>query len=361
MALWPAILCAILLGVVFLASVFVIVAFEGQGLERERIWQARSGHYNARWLLIYRAFWLVYFFGVDCYDVSWHGASAFLWYTQWNFSLVIIFFLCGTLVSSLELWRSRAGKQHNEVREMQIPGAEGDVELARRGEDEEDIWASDEEEDRRPLGQPNGRKVPNGVGAKGGAVPRRRPEDDAGVLEYAVQILFQTCSSSVLLVDTVLWLVLFPVSVEEGRTSEILNFVSYNEHIINAVAMAGEFWLNSMAFPVFRMSYVVIWACLYVLLEWLAHPWGSKWTYFFLEYRQPTSILWYAGLLLLHCIFFGVCYWLSQLKQRSLDRADSKDWLPIDQNLYRKNVVVEREHLVAGNVGPASTPFERVY
>lgn len=39
---------------------------------------------------------------------------------------------CGTLVSGLELWRSRAGKQYNEVREMQIPGSEGEVELARR-------------------------------------------------------------------------------------------------------------------------------------------------------------------------------------------------------------------------------------
>jgi hypothetical protein len=33
-------------------------------------------------------------------------------------------------------------------------------------------------------------------------------------------------------------------------------------------------WLQT--FPLFRMGYVVIWACLYVLLEWLAHPWGSK-------------------------------------------------------------------------------------
>jgi hypothetical protein len=362
MAVWPGVLCAILLGVVFIASVLVIVLFEGEGLEREQVWQARNGRYHSRWLLIYRAFWLVYFFAVDCYDVSWHGPSAYLWYTQWNFSLVITFFLCGTIVSALELWRSRAGQQHAEPREMQIPGTEGDVELAQRVHDE-DIWASDEEVDSPPR-RPDEAKVLKGAAVKSGIGARKRMKDEAGMLEYVVQILFQMCSSCVLLVDSVLWLVLFPVSVEQGRTREILNFVSYNEHILNAVAMAGEFWLNSMTFPLFRMGYVVIWACLYVLLEWLAHPWGSKWTYFFLEYRQATSILWYAGLLILHCAFFGLCYGLSRLKHRRLGNSGggTKDWLPIDQSAYRKSVVVEdREHLMPGQARPADAPFARVY
>lgn len=56
-----------------------------------------------------------------------------------------------------------------------------------------DIWASDEEVDSPPR-RPDEAKVLKGAAVKSGIGARKRMKDEAGKLEYVVQILFQVRS-----------------------------------------------------------------------------------------------------------------------------------------------------------------------
>jgi hypothetical protein len=58
---------------------------------------------------------------------------------------------------------------------------------------DEDIWASDEEVDSPPR-RPDEAKVLKGAAVKSGIGARKRMKDEAGKLEYVVQILFQVRS-----------------------------------------------------------------------------------------------------------------------------------------------------------------------
>eukprot|EP00850_Spirogloea_muscicola_P003550 SM000014S00338 [mRNA] locus=s14:742159:744047:- [translate_table: standard] len=146
----------------------------------------------------------------------------------------------------------------------------------------------------------------------------------ADPLGYALQILFQLCCAMALLVDLVLWLILFPEAIAAHRTAQILNFISYNMHGLNAVSMAGEFCLNSMRFPWFRFSYMVLWSVGFVLFSWYRHIYNHWWPYPFLDYADPYAPLWYVGLLAFHFVCFTVWVELSLLKLQRL--PCSLDW-----------------------------------
>ncbi|RVW41572.1 hypothetical protein CK203_068159 [Vitis vinifera] len=64
-------------------------------------------------------------------------------------------------------------------------------------------------------------------------------------------------------------------------------------HTMNAFFLLLDTSLNSLPFPWFRLSYFVLWSCIYVIFQWVIHACGfSWWPYPFLELSTQWAPLW---------------------------------------------------------------------
>ncbi|XP_020101194.1 uncharacterized protein LOC109719082 isoform X4 [Ananas comosus] len=129
-------------------------------------------------------------------------------------------------------------------------------------------------------------------------------EQKAGILENLMQITYQTSAGAVVLTDIVFWGLLVPfLSVEHFSLDLLMGCM----HSVNAVFLLLDTALNSMPFPWFRISYFVLWSCVYVAFQWVLHACGfSWWPYPFLELSTPWAPMWYLSLALIHIPCFGL-------------------------------------------------------
>ncbi|XP_048596441.1 uncharacterized protein LOC125575413 [Brassica napus] len=107
----------------------------------------------------------------------------------------------------------------------------------------------------------------------------------ASTLGYILQILFQTCAGAVLLTDGVFWFIIYPF-----LTSKEFNL---------------DFW-----FPLFRISYFVLWTGVFVILQWIVHACVS---------------FWYAAVGLMHVPCFGVFALIVKLKYMWFSKCFSEE------------------------------------
>ncbi|KAH0839306.1 hypothetical protein HID58_013341 [Brassica napus] len=128
----------------------------------------------------------------------------------------------------------------------------------------------------------------------------------ASTLGYILQILFQTCAGAVLLTDGVFWFIIYPFLTSKEFN---LDFVIHcNKAFSQAVFLLGETFLKSLVticilsllkdnnmmmvivlmtlmmislftqwFPLFRISYFVLWTGVFVILQWIVHACVSFW------------------------------------------------------------------------------------
>ncbi|GJN05490.1 hypothetical protein PR202_ga23119 [Eleusine coracana subsp. coracana] len=129
-------------------------------------------------------------------------------------------------------------------------------------------------------------------------------------LECFMQIIYQPSQVSVgavVLTDVVFWCLIIPF-MSSAHFS--LNAVMGCMHSFNLAFLLAETALNTLAFPWFRIAYFILWTCLYVIVQWIAHACGlTWWPYPFLSPALSWAPVWYLALALLHFPCYLV-YWL---------------------------------------------------
>lgn len=163
---------------------------------------------------------------------------------------------------------------------------------------------------------------------------RRRAgiEDSArtvDTLEYAVISIYHVTMTTVWIVDSVAWLVLWPM-LKAGDPDKLefwkplfFCWTAYNQHGINALQMLVELCLNQLPIAFYMMGFVGLYSCAFGLWALSVYVQKGLWIYPFLNYTQPWAPLAYVGLFVVHWAFFGVVIALNQLKIRYISGRDS--------------------------------------
>ncbi|VVA94814.1 unnamed protein product [Arabis nemorensis] len=310
---WRFFLCAIFVLTSLFLSSFLIWKYEGPRKRKKRGDDQREEHIGAvlyddetwntcvkgihpNWLLGFRVFGFVVLLGLISGNAIADGAGIFIFYTQWTFTLVTIYFGLAALVS---IYRFRSGDDgQNEV--SSVDEEQGSYRPPVNGENPNDFKSS------------NGHERNN-----------MSTRQMATTLGYIHQILFQTCAGAVLLTDGVFWFIIYPFLTSKDFS---LDFFIVIMHSVNAVFLLGETFLNSLRFPLFRIAYFVVWTGVFVLFQWIVHACVSFWwPYPFLDLSSPYAPLWYAAVGLMHVPCFGIFALIVKLKYMWLSRCFSEE------------------------------------
>lgn len=241
------------------------------------------------------AFRLVSFFVLSsllAYDVVVDGWSVFLYYTQWTFLLVTLYFGLGSLLSIYGCYQyayktgDRSDADH------------GSYIIAPTGESTCD----------HPIKSPCYSKTHGG-------------QEIAGFWGYLFQIMFQTNAGAVMITDLVFWFILYPFLAHNEYD---MSFLLIGTHSINAVFILGDTALNSLRFPWFRIAYFLLWTGIFVNAQWIIHANVSIWwPYPFLDLAFPRAPVWYLVVALLHFPCYALFALVLRLKQSLLE-----SWCP---------------------------------
>ncbi|KAL0927359.1 hypothetical protein M5K25_001523 [Dendrobium thyrsiflorum] len=245
-------------------------------------------------------FWLLGYRGLVFLIMSWlliqtvliDGAFSFFFYTQWTFTLVIIYFLIGTVISAHGCWiYSRTLITESEEANGFLKG-----DLVNSNALNLTLRADKEREDAR---LPNRRE---------GQLHEKR----AGFWGYVMQIIYQISAGAVILTDVVFWGLLLPFMSDENLR---LDLVTICMHSLNAVFLLTDTAFNRLPFPWFGMAYFILWSCIYLAFQWVLHACGlTWWPYPFMELSTPWAPLWYLAIALVHIPCFGVYYLIAKGK-----------------------------------------------
>nr|ABK26978.1 unknown [Picea sitchensis] len=252
-------------------------------------------------LLVVRFVALVVMVLLLAWDIDIWGGTIYVYYTEWTFTLVIIYFGLATLISiegCYEWYKQGSVRDQHETTDFLRMDTEQEAYAAERAgeninENTVRLQRHQEQENRKK----------------------------AGFWGYTMQILFQTCAGSVVMTDIVFWVIIVPFLSTERFS---LNLLMGSMHSVNAFFLIVDSALNSMHFPWFRGAYFMLWTALYVIFQWIIHACGfSWWPYPFLELSTAWAPLWYFALAIL-CI---PCYGLFTLLIKGKERYFPK-WFP---------------------------------
>ncbi|KAL3725234.1 hypothetical protein ACJRO7_030272 [Eucalyptus globulus] len=230
-------------------------------------------------------------------DIDDWGVSVYMYYTEWTFSLVMIYFAVGSVVSAYGCWSHY----------MPSPSANGT-----RGEFKRDL-----EESRTTASNLNREQE-----ISGSKLRCRYTEEEilerAGFWGYLMQSLYQTCAGAVVMTDVVFWCVIVPFMSTERLG---LNVVMGCMHTLNAFFLLVDTALNNLPFPWFRFAYFTLWSSIYVIFQWVIHACGySWWPYPFLILSTPWAALWYFVLAVLHIPCYSAYALIVKAKNSFLPR-----------------------------------------
>ncbi|GMY13336.1 transmembrane [Fagus crenata] len=214
-----------------------------------KAWRPCLKEVHPIWLLAFRLFAFCLLLGTLIVKVVVNGAVIFYYYTQWTFSLLTIYFGCGSLLSIY-------GCYHYHLL------SDRDLNVHHVGTDEE-----------------QGSYVPLTFGETTNISKDRRVSDPqekncvfqaAGILSYVFEVMFQMNAGAVMLTDSVYRCIIFP-------------FLTIKDYDLN------------VRVPFFRISFFVLWTGVYVIVQWIIHACVSIWwPYPFLDLSSPYAPLWYV-------------------------------------------------------------------
>ncbi|CAH8337456.1 unnamed protein product [Eruca vesicaria subsp. sativa] len=270
---------------------------EGRGVVYdEETWNTCVESIHPNWLLGFRVFGFVTLLGLISGNAIADGVGIFIFYTQWTFTLVTVYFGVAALVS---IHRFKSG-DNCEKGVRTVDEEQGSYRPPIHGENPNLLKASNVHERHN-----------------------RSTRRVASTLGYIHQILFQTCAGAVLLTDGVFWFIIYPFLTSKDFS---LDFFIVIMHSVNAVFLLGETFLNSLRFPLFRISYFVVWTGVFVLFQWIVHACVSFWwPYPFLDLSSSYAPLWYAAVGLMHVPCFGVFALIVKLKYMWLSKCFSEE------------------------------------
>ncbi|KAL5561071.1 hypothetical protein UlMin_030818 [Ulmus minor] len=271
------------------SQVFVNALPRGH-VSTSQLWTSCWKVVHPKWLLATRFISFLAMAGFLAWDVVEWGGTIFVYYTEWTFALVMVYFALGTIVSSYGCWLS-SNKAPSQNRER-----------------------SDLEESTD-----NGRETGAKVGIKlQSHYAQEEIQQRTGFWGYLMQTAFQTCAGAVILTDVVFWCVIVPFL---SNTHLGLNTLMGCMHTLNAFFLLLDTALNNLPFPWFRLSYFVLWSCIYVVFQWVIHACGfSWWPYPFLELGTAWAPLWYFCLAVVHIPCYGIYALIAKAKNTILPR-----------------------------------------
>ncbi|KAK3041819.1 hypothetical protein RJ639_000335, partial [Escallonia herrerae] len=230
-------------------------------LYKDEAWKTCAKIIHPAWLLAYRLVAFGVLLALLIADVVTRGGDIFLFYTQWTFALITLFFGLG---SSFSIYG--CCQYHNKVDGERVDRVGFDT--------EQGTYLA-------PSIAENG-SVPNmSTNLNNHEEPHVR--EAAGVWGYA----FQIGAGAAVLTDCVFWGIIYPfLTAVDYR----LSFLMAAMHSFNAFFLLGELILNGLRFPFFRIAYFILWTCMFVIFQWIIHACVSmRWPYAFLELSDPYA------------------------------------------------------------------------
>ncbi|CAM0879809.1 unnamed protein product [Alopecurus aequalis] len=254
----------------------------------EDCWKPCLKQIHPGWLLAFRFVAFFTMASIIIYDVIVDGWTVFLYYTQWTFLLVTLYFGLGSVLSiygccqyAYKTSGDGSGADH------------GSYIIAPTGES----------------GYDNSIKTSFSKTHDGREI--------AGFWGYLFQMMFQTNAGAVILTDLVFWFILYPFLAHNQYD---MSFLLIGTHSINVVFIIGDTALNSLRFPWFRIAYFMLWTGLFTSAQWIIHANISIWwPYPFLDLKYPGAPIWYLVVALLHLPCYGLFALVLRLKQSLLE------------------------------------------
>uniref|UniRef100_A0A453E2E8 Uncharacterized protein n=1 Tax=Aegilops tauschii subsp. strangulata TaxID=200361 RepID=A0A453E2E8_AEGTS len=179
----------------------------------EDCWKPCLEEIHPAWLLAFRLVSFLFMASVLVSDVIVDGWTVFLYYTQWTFLLVTLYFGLGSVLSIYGCYRYACKTDKSD-------GDHGSYIIAPTGES-----TYDDSIKRSCFNKTHdGREI-------------------AGFWGYLFQIMFQTNAGAVMLTDMVFWFILYPFL---ARNQYQMNFLLIGTHSLNALFIIGDTALNSL-------------------------------------------------------------------------------------------------------------------
>jgi len=246
-------------------------------IKQTEIWKPYSASVSPLALLTLRCCFCLYAISLQVYQLVESGSRPLSFFTIWNFLALEVFFLLGTYESIRSVFGNRG-----------------------------EYYSIDEQ---------------TGIAKHIFTEPLI---ERSGV---AFVFLFHVCFSMVFLVDVVYWGVLYP-DMPAGRGGD---FMSVNQHGVNAFFMFTEFALNRIPWIKWNILPFLLWPLTFTLFAWVYNSITTVWVYKFVDYNTWVAPGWYLGLLVMHILFFSLCGFLIHLKKKwcgppanTVDRSPSQ-------------------------------------
>lgn len=284
---WQVFVCALLIiSPAIVAAIVILRSKDDRLLKSSDLWNSCWISLNPIWILVFRASVVVIMGSLLIVLVSNSGGFAFYFYTQWTFTLVIIYFAIGTIISVHGCWMLKKLKQGG----IEDEEANGFIKREIVENDHSNLTLSTD--DAISFQDQTAQEIKN---------------NRAGYWGYTMQIAYQTCAGAVMLTDIVFWCLLVPM---RSAIHFKINAITTCMHSLNLVFLLLDTFLNRLPFPWFRMAYFVLWSCIYVTFQWILHACGfTWWPYPFLDLSTPWAPAWYIAMALVHVPCY-VFYWL---------------------------------------------------
>ncbi|XP_052173663.1 uncharacterized protein LOC127788950 [Diospyros lotus] len=237
------------------------------------------------------------------WDILDYGPSIFIYYTEWTFSLVIVYFGIATMVSAngcVVYYSKKLPSDNGKREELLITDVEQNVST--------DALAFGTNQIRGTI------KLQSHC-------DQEAVQQKAGFWGYLMLATYQACAGAVILTDLVFWCIIVPFL---NNVHLKLNMLMGCMHILNAAFLLLDTAVSNLPFPWFRLAYFVLWSCCYVIFLWIIHSCGySMWPYPFLDLSSQWVALWYFLLAVVHIPCYGLYFLLVRAKKTFFPR-----WFP---------------------------------
>nr|KJB31136.1 hypothetical protein B456_005G180900 [Gossypium raimondii] len=298
---WRFLVCSLFLLAYLALATTLICKFEGRRRSRnqdrenqevapgviyeEEAWSTCFKCIHPAWLLAFRMFAFITLLTLLVINVIVDGIGIFIFYTQWTFTLVTIYFLFGSAISIYgckKIWAQARGDSPDHVSSDIEQGTEI---TPPPGETTVESNESQHFDDRKI----------------------------AGPWIYTFQIIYQASAVAAVLTDLVFWIILFPF-ITSRYGLELMLVICM--HSVNVVFLLGDTILNCLRLPFFRIAYFFLWTCIYVLFQWVLHAYSNiPWPYPFLDLTPAYAPLWYLGVGMMHLPAYGIYALAVRLKE----------------------------------------------
>jgi len=157
-----------------------------------------------------------------------------------------------------------------------------------------------------------------------------------GILAWAMYHMELVCA---LFIDIVVWGILFPwMTANDNKTgannvqNDLITPISISCHAVNFVMMLIEFILNRLPFSRYFCLFSIMWGCLYAIFQWIYYysP-NGRWVYPFMNLQKGPAVVWYVGFIVLLVLFHLGAYYIF-LKFKAVHCQPPADHLPIQFN-----------------------------